>query len=250
MERGERFEMNSELGKINNTLDNVKQTDAKDHKVDIENPVKVSEETNIKKIDTPEIGKNISAKELNPIDRPIEIANKCYTTYKQRFDMTPVNNGEWIGKRGESIFKTYKSEVIDALKIYGKEGIEYTDCQPDFSPVAEKTVEIEMTEFRYSSDDPTGKTIGNFEKADDIVAKEWNKEKREGRDNWSGRDVATWRKKNNYVWHECNDMKTCHLISEDIHKAYTHIGGCKECELRDHPEKQNGISDVNDVFDK
>ena len=253
MERGERVEMNPEIDRINHSLDNNKKTDIKNQKADFDSPIKVGKEVNTKKIETSDMREKEGANDLNPIDRPIEMSNKFYSTYKQRYDMTPKNNGEWTGAIGESVFKSNRPEVIEALKKYGLEGIKFSNCVPEFSPVAETTVKIDMTEFRYSADDPTGKTIGNIEKADEACAKKWTKEKREKEDGthtWNSRDVSDWRKANNFVWHECSDGKRCQLIPDLIHKYFPHLGGRKECELRDHPEKQNGISDVNDMFDK
>ena len=109
------------------------------------------------------------------------------------------------------------------------DGIEFKNCEPDYSKCSEGTVRIEnMTENRPS----------NFAQADIKLADQWNKEMREGRNDWKDEDVEKFRKSNNLSWHECCDTKTMNLVSRDIHGADTsvflHSGGVAECRVRDH----------------
>lgn len=61
-------------------------------------------------------------------------------------------------------------DVKDALEAKGKDGLEYTNGEPDFSEVAEGTVEIDdMSEERYGPD-------GNFAQANQALADKWNTE--------------------------------------------------------------------------
>ena len=62
MERGERFEMNPEIGKINDNLDKVKKQDTKNQKIDIDSPVKVGKDIKAKQADTADAGKNLRDK--------------------------------------------------------------------------------------------------------------------------------------------------------------------------------------------
>lgn len=57
---------------------------------------------------------------------------------------------------------------------------------------------------------------GNFEQVDQKCAEQWNKESRDGKTDWTARDVANWRCKKEYSWHECNNIKTCQLIPTEI----------------------------------
>ena len=74
----------------------------------------------------------------------------------------------------------------------------------------------------------------NFPKADTKCAEAWNKEMRDGRSNWTARDVKNFRQENKLSWHERSDMKHCDLVSRDIHQNAGHSGGVYECKLRDN----------------
>lgn len=165
-----------------------------------------------------------------------DIMDKCYTDYSERLKCTPIDPkyGHWEGERGESKFipspETEKGRAaISKLAEYGMDGIEFKNCEPDFSKCSEGTVRIEnMTENRPS----------NFAQADIKLAEQWNNEMREGRNDWKDKDVEEFRKSNNLSWHECCDTKTMNLVSRDIHGADTsvflHSGGVAECRARDH----------------
>ena len=62
------------------------------------------------------------------------------STYDEKINQTPVNNGSWTGDCGESKFISELDEVNDVLKKYDIDGIEYKDGIPDFSPVSEGEV--------------------------------------------------------------------------------------------------------------
>ena len=65
-----------------------------------------------------------------------------------------------------------------------------------------------------------------------------NKREREGRTDWTPRDVKQWRQDNKYSWHERIDRKTMDLVPRAIHDECKHFGGCSECKQY---EKENGI---------
>ena len=152
----------------------------------------------------------------------------CMTSSEERKELADRSNGDWDGEPGNSKFHPEKPEAKDALKKYDQDGIDYSDGEPDFSKVSESTVEI---------DDMTSVRVHNFNQADEKCAEQWNKEKRDDRNNWTGRDVAEWRKENKYSWHERLDMKTMDLVQRDVHEECKHYGGVAEC--RRH-EAQNG----------
>jgi hypothetical protein len=161
--------------------------------------------------------------------------NEYNSTYKERIGTTPAAKdidddgfyGYWDGKRGESTFT-----LTDSIPYEGSEGlntmnsVEYKDGIPDFSPYAEDTVKIDnMTENR------TGKD-GNYEQCDTACAEKWNSEGKDGKDDWTARDVENWRDAHEYSWHERNDMKTCDLIPTEINDSFGHLGGVGECKRR------------------
>lgn len=167
--------------------------------------------------------------------RNVEILEEGYkSSYKERYDQTPVEGerGSWTGDRAESCYKpnaeTEKgAKVAEKLSEYELDSIEYEDAVPNFDDCAEESVEIDMTENRYSN--ISEGIVGNFEKADTECAKKWNNEEKDGKTNWTARDVADYRRNQNMTWHECVDRKTCQMISRDIHDYFGHSGGICEC---------------------
>ena len=155
------------------------------------------------------------------------------STYEERLDRTPTMenpHGKWTGDRGESMFVPTDDGVREILQNKGLEGINYRDGIPDFGPISEAKVTIQgMSQHRLSQIDENGeRTVGNYEKADIECAKAWNLEQRDGKDDWTNKDVEKWRKTNGYTWHEHNDMKTCSLVSTAVHEVCRHLGGVSE----------------------
>lgn len=162
-----------------------------------------------------------------------------FSTEKERIDHTPREDssvGDWEGERGNSKFIPIEEDMKKHLSEYGCDGIEYKKGVVDFSPVSETNVQIDMTSQRYGPG-------GNFEKCDAKCAEQWNAEKREGKDDWTARDVEKWRGENHYTWHECSDMKTCMLVSRDIHETFIHSGGVSECIKRDQINYGGGFDE-------
>ena len=158
-----------------------------------------------------------------------------YSDYSDRYDRTPKNgeNGSWTDERGESKYipsdATEKGRAgIAKLAEYGMDGIEYKNCEPDYSKCSEGTVQIENM---------TANRPDNFAQANEKLAEQWNDKARDGRTDWTDEDVDKWRKENKLSWHECCDTKTMHLVSQDIHgdatSVFPHLGGVAECKARD-----------------
>ena len=166
-----------------------------------------------------------------------DVENPYYSTYEERMKQTPredSDRGEWTEERGESDFIPNDGEVKDILEQHDKESISYKDAIPDFSEVAASTVEI---------DDMTDNRADNFRQCDENCAEQWNKEGRDGRADWSPRDVKEWRQENGYSWHERNDMKTCDLVPTKVNDYFGHLGGVSECRKRD---AENGGNDFDE----
>ena len=155
------------------------------------------------------------------------------STYKERLDRTPTTenpHGKWSGDRGESMFVPTDDRLRELLQSKGVEGINYKDAIPDFGPIAEAKVTIQgMSQHRLSQMGENGERIvGNYEKADIECAKAWNLGQRDGKEDWTNKDVKKWRVANGYTWHEHNDMKTCYLVPTEVHDVCRHLGGVSE----------------------
>lgn len=136
--------------------------------------------------------------------------------------------GRYEGVRGESKFipSERTAEGVGVIKIlqqYGQDGVVYRNAEPDFEPCAEAVVKIpHMTEKREY----------NYSQADIELAKVWNHENREGKNNWEARDVTNYRKANGLSWHEKCDMETMVLVPTAINHFFKHIGGVSECRVK------------------
>lgn len=151
-------------------------------------------------------------------------AQSLNSTYEQRLDHCPKNGGEWTGKNGESIFKPENAEAKAKLVEFKKDGIEYKNGIPDFSPFAKDSVEI---------DDMTANRPYNYKQAYEKFAEKWNEQGFEGKTDWDLRSVQQYKKEHNYDMHECSDMRTMQLVPHSIHMEAKHIGGRFECSIRD-----------------
>lgn len=165
------------------------------------------------------------------------------STYKERLDQTPKDNserGDWQEERGESVFIPNDDDMKAILDEYGIEGIEYKDGIPDFSPCSESTVEID-----HMTDNRNGPPVegSNFQQCDQKCAEQWNEQCRDGRSDWTARDVANWRRENGYSWHERNDMKTCDLIPTKVNAYFGHLGGVGEYIRSSNKNIAEGIFD-------
>lgn len=158
----------------------------------------------------------------------------CMTTSEERKEWADRSNGDWDGEPGNSKFYPEKKEAKDALDRYEQDGVDYRDGEPDFSKVSEATVEIDnMTSERYG--------LGNnFDQANQKCAEKWNKEAKDGKTDWTPRDVENWRIENRYTWHERLDRKTMDLVQRDVHEECKHYGGVAECKRYEAAGKVNG----------
>lgn len=124
------------------------------------------------------------------------------------------NGGHWEGERGNSKWFPNRDEIPknpltnpdgltwgQILDKYGIDGIEFKNGEPDFSPVAKGTVEIDhFTDNRYGKG-------GNFDQACERLAEQRGCTKEE---------VKVWMKENKYTWHERSDCKTMDKVPTEI----------------------------------
>ena len=173
-----------------------------------------------------------------------KIFGGVHNTYNDRFKATITDSNAVLGKyeemRGESKFIPSNRTadgivVIDILKQYDMNGIDYINAEPDFEPCSEAVVSIsKMTENRHNYVDTNGEVaLGNFSQADIEMAIIWNQTNRDNRQDWKPRDVLNYRKANRLTWHEKCDTKTMVLVRQEINAFFKHSGGCSECRIRD-----------------
>lgn len=168
--------------------------------------------------------------------------------YKERLKHVPINgkNGYYEGIRGESKFIPSEATARgvackEKLAEYGVDGIEYKGGKADFSKVSYVTVEIEnMTGNRNDYQKDGEWKAGNFSQADAKAVEQWNAQGKDGRTDWTEKDVYNFRKdpEHKYTWHERCDTKTMDLVPYEIHSFFGHLGGVAECKARD--AKNNG----------
>lgn len=181
---------------------------------------------------------DVTDSELNAAEEARDVSpeknGECLSTYEERLKQTPAegDRGSWTGERGESKYIPTNEEVKEILADYGMDGVDYKDGIPDFSKCSEATVEI---------DDMSSNRNKNFEQCDEKCAEQWNAEARDGKTDWTARDVANWRRENHYSWHECNDRKTCQLVSTKVNDYFGHLGGVGECNIAE--KKQEDLFD-------
>ena len=152
-----------------------------------------------------------------PIAKELDVVKGC-----------PIegNGGHWEGERGNSKWFPNRDEIPknpltnpdgltwgQILDKYGIDGIEFKNGEPDFSPVAKGTVEIDhFTDNRYGKG-------GNFDQACEKLAEQRGCTKEE---------VKAWMKENKYTWHERSDCKTMDKVPTEIHGNIRHSGGISE----------------------
>lgn len=183
-----------------------------------------------KRIGKEEIKQPEDIKNDIPNESDLVSPGELYTDPEKRISWAQTGDGEWRGEPGKSEFVPNKQEAKDALSKHGEDSIRYdSNGEPDFSKVADETVEIDnMTEFRRGAGN-------NFDQADAKLAEKWNNECRNGKTDWTKSDVREWadNKENNITRHERLDKRTVDYVDSDIHEECKHFGGCAECKARD-----------------
>ncbi len=179
-----------------------------------------------KKMDPKELLKNSEKMGISGSEEEIEGIKKELDELEAKKQHLPENGGDWTGERGDSVWNPNRDEIpkqpqgneatwgeiLDRQEI---DGIEFKDGEPDFSTVAEGTVEI---------DDFSDDRNANYTQADETLAEQWTEENKDGK-TWTAQDVKEYRKENDLSWHERSDMKTMDLVSQDVHGNISHSGG-------------------------
>jgi len=148
------------------------------------------------------------------------------STYKERLDKTPINNGKWIDDKGNEGVRGESRFIFDngyVQKVF-PDGIVYKNARPDLTSIALE--QVVMKGFISTN------RRSNFQKADTMLAFKLN---------LSRIDVENFRREHGYAWHEHEDMRTLQLVPKFLHGTgdhvqpdfyvkYTHIGGFGEME--------------------
>jgi|GEM_PF-1919508 len=124
------------------------------------------------------------------------------STYKERLDQTPINNGQWIDDKGNEGVRGESRFIFDngyVQKVF-PDGIVYKNARPDLTPIALEQVTLKgfISEIRKS----------NFRYADIILA---------DRLGVSRSDIEDFREVQGYAWHEHEDMRTLQLVPKFLH---------------------------------
>lgn len=133
---------------------------------------------------------------------------------EDRVNMTPVNDVEWGGLRGQSFCKPTNLEMKEILAKYEVDGIQYSlNCEPDFSNVAIANVKISnMTKDLQHDRRATMKRL---------LKTDWAKEN--GLTNIT--QMEEYIKNNHLTIHESLDGLSEYVIEEKIHSFFRHAGG-------------------------
>ncbi len=188
-------------------------------------------------------------------NREIEIPKVEYdiTEPKQGSLHLPTSNsGDIVGEREEGNFEFIpkSSTVVNHIKTYGRNSVEYKDGYPDFSPftlhktpwgnvncnieIPHMTAQRRNPSLEYGAKRPRGTShqpgneLGNFAQADNEIVKILQNDYPE----LSADDFKKYREANKLTWHECPDGKTMQLVPTDIHNACRHNGGVAEMKYR------------------
>ena len=148
------------------------------------------------------------------------------STYKERLDKTPINNGRWIDDKGNEGVRGESRFIFDngyVQKVF-PDGIVYKNARPDLTPIALEQVTLKgfISSHRKK----------NFVAADKMLAE---------RLKVSPDTIKAFREDNDYVWHEHEDMRTLQLVPKFLHGTgdheqpdfyvkYAHLGGIGEIE--------------------
>lgn len=165
--------------------------------------------------------------------------NAPCTKYEFRIKYTPKNGktGKWTGERGESDF--ILKDPIDLSNGTKIIKVKYKNGVPDFSPYQKAQVKIlKMTDQRYKT---VEKELGNFDKADEALAKYWTKIKYKGK-TWEPREIRGYREGSNLTWHEMSNMESMQLVPKEVNSRFLHTGGVSECKAM---TGQNGGADFD-----
>lgn len=208
-----------------NPASNFEQNDEEIDPDKLIEPVDQFDGLDIEQIDVDEPNSS-ETKRLSDVDE-----SELYSSRETRISQAQFSDGVWSGEPGNSELTPNDPDVIDTMSQFGESKVKYDNGVVDFSPFSKETVSINIT--------PDIET--NRSNAYKAVADKWNKQAKDGRTDWTRRDVADWKQSENLEFHECSDMKTCQFVPADIHQACKHTGGRYEAKCKEMLEDGGGF---------
>lgn len=208
-----------------NPASNFEQNDEEIDPDKLIEPVDQFDGLDIEQIDVDEPNSS-EMKRLSDVDE-----SELYSSRETRISQAQLSDGIWSGEPGNSELTPNDPDVIDTMSRFGESKVKYDNGVVDFSPFSRETVSINIT--------PDIET--NRSNAYKAVADKWNEQAKDGRTDWTRRDVADWKQSENLEFHECSDMKTCQFVPADIHQACKHTGGRYEAKCKEMLEDGGGF---------
>lgn len=168
--------------------------------------------------------------------------DKLYTSIEDRLKRVAYTDAELIGAPTDFLMRPNPEtlrgqEVSQKMREFGVNEIRCVKGVVDFSPVsvAQATIEGMTSEL------PHNRRLG-FK----AFAEQFNKEGRPPHgEQWNASRVVEFAHNNGLEFHECSDMRTVQLVPAAIHQYFKHLGGRKECSIRDG-EKVVGMGGFDD----
>jgi len=161
----------------------------------------------------------------------------------------PSDSGVFSGERGNSAFRPNDPTVVEHMRAYGQDYVEYNNGEVDFSPFTRQDspwgsldCQVEIGHMTDQRENPTWEygrrpagtshdpnyDLGNFAQADNALLEKIKKIDPGA----TMDDVADFKASHHLTWHECADGKTMQLVPTDIHDASRHSGGVSEMKYR------------------
>ena len=168
--------------------------------------------------------------------------DKLYTSIEDRLKRVAYTDAELIGAPTDFLMRPNPEtlrgqEVSQKMREFGVNEIRCVKGVVDFSPVsvAQATIEGMTSELSHN------RRLG-FK----AFAEQFNKEGRPPHgEQWNASRVGEFAHNNGLEFHECSDMRTVQLVPAAIHQYFKHLGGRKECSIRDG-EKVVGMGGFDD----
>lgn len=168
--------------------------------------------------------------------------DKLYTSLVDRLKQVAYTDAKFVGTPTDFMIKpnleTLRGrEANQKMQEFGVSEIHCVKGVVDFSSVsvAQTTIDGMTSDLR------ANKKLG-FE----AFAEQFNKERPlpDG-EKWTASKVKEWASLNRLDFHESSDMRTVQLVPREIHQYIRHLGGRKECSVRDG-EKVGGNGGFDD----
>lgn len=148
------WEMDNEFLDINNEMLDVSESELSEKNSDM---LEIPEDTEI------EEEQLMDSEEVTEIPEDTDDEQKTLFTeeeIQENIRRTPINNGEWSGERGETLWIPADDKVQELLERYEVGGIEYTDGIPDFS-------KLSAFEYNLNEDELKEKNSVQFQSCND-----------------------------------------------------------------------------------